>query len=106
VERIYRQGSKLLADIKEVPRRFAELIKAGAWKRVSAGHPRGPLLPFLDYTKNGKKFPRVLKAVAFLGADIPAITDLRAIESLYHKNDTGSMFSLDEDRNVVHFACA
>jgi hypothetical protein len=103
VERIYRQGTKLLADIKDVPRRFAELVKAGSYKRVSAE-------VFWDYTKNGKKYPRVLKAVSFLGADIPAITDLKAVEALFQRkndplkdDDDGPMFTLDEDRNVVRF---
>jgi len=52
----------------------------------------------------------VLKAVSFLGADIPAITDLKAVEALFQRkndplkdDDDGPMFTLDEDRNVVRF---
>ncbi len=92
IERIYRQGSKLLADFKDIPRKFADLIKAGAYRRVSAE-------VYFGYKRGDKTFPRVLKAVAFLGASIPAIVDLKAIESLYKQSGTGSLFAYDEDHN-------
>ena len=66
VKRIYRVGSKLLADIKDVPRRFAELVEAGAWKRVSAEI-------YWSYAKNGHTYPRVLKSVALGGTVFEAI---------------------------------
>lgn len=76
--RIYRAGSKLLADFSSVPKRFADLVKVGAYKRVSSEI-------YWNYKdeSTGTTYPRVLKAVAFLGADIPALTNLKAIESLY-----------------------
>src|SRR5262245_26461672 len=59
-------GNKLYADLKGIPKRFADLIKAGAFRRVSSEI-------YWDYTddSSGKTFPRVLKAIAFLGAKIP-----------------------------------
>lgn len=92
VERIYRQGTKLLADIKDMPKRFAELIRKGAYKRVSSEI-------YWNYVDGGdKKWPRVLKAVAFLGADIPALTNLRAVKELYrgNKNVRVYQFALKE----------
>jgi len=43
----------------------------------------------------GRKFPRVLKAIAFLGADIPALTDLKEVESLYQKR--GGFVECDDE---------
>ena len=83
--KIYRNGKKLLADLTKVPRRFADLIKKGAYSRVSSEI-------YWQFSDQGKKFPRVLKSIAFLGADIPALTNLKEIEALY---------SLDEASNRI-----
>ena len=70
------QGQKLLGDLVEVPRRVADLIKAGAYRRLSAEI-------YWNFSQAGKTWPRVLKAVSLLGAEIPAVTSLRDIEALY-----------------------
>lgn len=72
------QGKKLLADFMEVPKRLGDLIKKGAYRRVSAEI-------YWNYLKGKDVFPRVLKAVSLLGAEIPAVTDLAGIEALYEK---------------------
>jgi hypothetical protein len=97
VSRVYRVGSKLLADLKDVPRKFADLIKAGSYKRISSE-------VYWSYKDeaSGKTYPRVLKAVAFLGADIPALTNLRAIESLYKKTAAGLLYSYDDAGREFH----
>ena len=95
VSRIYVNGKKLIADLKQVPKRFADLIKAGAFKRISAEI-------YWDYAK---KWPRVLKSIAFLGADIPALTDLKAIESLYEKNEAGGLYAYDDNGNEYRAYC-
>ena len=93
VKRLYRQGQKLLADIIKVPRRFADLVRAGNYSRVSAEI-------YWSYSNHdGKKFPRVLKSVAFLGADIPSITSLKEIEALYQRNDAGGLYAYDDAKN-------
>lgn len=93
VSRLYLKGKKLLADLKQVPKRFADLIESGAYKHVSAEI-------YWNYQDKGKKLklPRVLKSIAILGADIPALTNLKAIESLYEVDeDTGRVFAFDDD---------
>jgi hypothetical protein len=94
VSRLYRNGKKLMADITSVPRRFADLIKARSFSRVSSEI-------YWNYKNDSdhKTYPRVLKAVAFLGADIPAITSLKEIEALFSRNDEGSLFAYDENKN-------
>lgn len=82
VSKLYRKGAKLVADITQVPRAFANLIKAGSYKRVSAEI-------YWNYKDEagGKTYPRVLKSVAFLGAEIPALPNLKAVEALFHKRN-------------------
>lgn len=93
VARIYRRGSKLLADLKQVPRNFANLVKAGAYKRVSSEI-------YWNYKDEAgsKTYPRVLKSIAFLGAEIPALPSLKAIEALYHKNSAGRVYAYEGGR--------
>ena len=76
IENVRRQGKKLLVDIKNVPKKIYELIKTGAYKRVSSEI-------FFNLDINGKKYPKLLKAVAFLGGDTPAVTSLDDILALY-----------------------
>ncbi len=76
VNKVYRQGSKLLADFKDIPQKLYQALKQGNYKRVSSEI-------YWNYSANGKSWPRVLKAVALLGADIPAVTNLEAIQGLY-----------------------
>lgn len=76
VNRVYRVGSTLYADLVHLPRRVYEAVKRKAYDRVSAE-------VFWNYTESGKSFPRVLKALALLGAEIPAVTSLDALASLY-----------------------
>jgi hypothetical protein len=92
VERIYRKGELLLADIKEVPETFGKLVDAGAYRHISAEI-------YWNYKEGDAVYDRVLKSIAFLGAEIPAITSLKAIEALYQKNDLGSLSAYDDNDN-------
>lgn len=82
IERIYRQGKKLVADFSDIPRQIYELISRKAYDRVSAE-------VYWNYKDDNKdlKFPRVLKAVALLGSDIPEVTSLKAISEMYASKD-------------------
>lgn len=79
VGRVYREGTKLLADFKELPQKLYEALKRGNYKTVSSEI-------FWNYRHDGQTLPRVLKAVSLLGADVPAVTSLEAIENLYAQN--------------------
>ena len=80
VDKIYKEGSKLLADFKEIPKKVYEAMKRGNYKRVSSEI-------FWNYKNNGKVLDRVLKAVALLGAEVPAVTNLESITGLYSKSN-------------------
>jgi hypothetical protein len=94
VDQLVRKGGKLIARFKDVPRRFAALVKAGTYRKISSE-------VYWNYKNpaTGKVYPRVLKAVAFLGADVPAVTNLREIEALFSVNDYGTLIGYDEAKN-------
>lgn len=75
MSRLYRGGSKLLADFTDVPTSIYEMVKAGMYKFVS-----------VELLKNVKadtrEIPWVLDAVALLGADQPAVGTLKDLQSL------------------------
>lgn len=64
VQSLYRIGNKLFADFIDIPIGLYKLIKERAFDAVSAEI-------YINLDRNGKKFPRVLKAVALLGAETP-----------------------------------
>lgn len=75
VTKIYRDGKRLLADFAKVPAKVAALIEAGAYDKVSSE-------VYFDREIDGKTYRRVLKAVAFLGADAPAVKDIASISDV------------------------
>lgn len=75
------KGDKLIADFKGVPKRLAEVIKAGGYKKVSSEL-------YFDYRIGGKAWPAVLKAVSLLGADVPAVKTIADIRAMYDENET------------------
>jgi len=70
--RIWRDGTKLLADFNDVPGIVAKLIEQGAYSKVSAEF-------YEDFTAGGKLYGPVLRRVAMLGAEIPEVKTLADI---------------------------
>jgi len=94
IERIYRSGQKLLADISNIPKTVAELIKKKAYNSVSAEIA-------WDVDWNGSIFTRLLTGVALLGAEIPAVNVLSEIPSIYNaKFSKVATFGLNADGNI------
>ena len=70
VASIRRVGEKLLADFTDVPAKVFEAIKRKSFRQVSC-----------EIIWNFKKdMPRVLRAVALLGADIPEVKGLKPLD--------------------------
>ncbi len=89
VKRIDNRDGELYAEAEQVEPAFAELVRAGRYKKVSAawftpGHPRNPT-PGVYY----------LKHIGFLGAAAPAVAGLKPVE-----------FGVDADDLVIEFAAA
>lgn len=77
IENLRRQGDKLLADFKRVPNKIKELIASGAYRTRS--------VEIYENIRIGNRLYKwVLKAVALLGAELPAVTSLQDIINLYN----------------------
>lgn len=70
-------GSKLVADVKDVPRRFAELIDSKAYSSRSVELSR------VTSQRTGKRYPLVVSALAWLGDRLPAVRTLDDVHALY-----------------------
>ena len=93
ITNIYKKGKKILADFAEVPDKVYQLIKHGAYRRVSSEI-------FWNMKLGDKVYKRVIAAVAFLGGDTPAVTTLDDILNLYGL--TQSDIIKYEGENDVH----
>lgn len=76
VDKIYLKGDKLVADFVDIPKKIFQLIKAGAYKKVSCEM-------FFNVKIKEQKFSHLLTAVSLLGADTPAVMNLNDIHALY-----------------------
>lgn len=104
ITKLKRAGDKILVDIKEVPKVLYQLIKNGAYKRISSEILAGYTEP-----STKKKYNKVLSAIAFLGADLPAVTNLKDIAALYDSDDNANLIiyekttkRVDEKRKEVY----
>lgn len=76
VDKVYVEGEKLIADFKDIPQKVYDALKRKNYKTISSEI-------YWDYVSDGKKYNKVLRAVALLGADVPAVTNLETINNLY-----------------------
>ncbi len=77
IMKLKRVGDKLVADINDVPRKIARIINNRGYARISSEIYTN--LQDSQGTKHGK----VLKAIAFLGGDIPHLKNLDDIVAQY-----------------------
>ena len=75
VDNLYRDGEKLKADFRDVPAKVADLIEAKAYDKISSE-------VYFDREFDGKVYPHILTAVSFLGADAPAVKDIKSISDV------------------------
>ena len=78
---IYARGSKLLVDMTKVPATFVEALRLGRWRTRSAE------LMAWKHPVTGKIYTRVLKAIAWLGAEMPAVQTLADVVALSLSGD-------------------
>lgn len=76
VSALRMDGDTLTADLRDVPERIARLIKSKAYSKVSAEI-------YFNFSDGEVEHPRLLKAIALLGADVPAVTSLDDVEAWY-----------------------
>ena len=75
IKAIRLAGDRLVADFMNVPKKVFDAIKSRGFDTVSSEI-------YWDLERNGRKFRRALKAVALLGAEIPAVADLAPLRSV------------------------
>lgn len=92
VKRLYRVGNEIFADI-EVPQEMVEWLEKRYYDKVSAEI-------YLDYEhpETGEKIGKVLRAIAFLGADLPAVKGLGSI--ILHNEKTKKIYVLFNDKDL------
>lgn len=94
VTELKRVGIKLVANIKRVPKKIKELIDVGAYGRFS------PEIGWnYEDTNTGKKFSRVFKGLALLGAAIPACDSIDDFINLYGLNKDKLDFLYNNNEN-------
>ncbi len=77
IENLKKVGEDILCDFVDIPKKIYTLIKNKAYQAKSSEIYR-------DFKAlNGKKYKTVLKAVSILGEDIPEVSNLNDIMSLY-----------------------
>jgi len=89
VEKIWKEGGKILADFSNVPDALVDLIKARRYNAVS-------IEMFPKTEVGGATFSNVLTAVALLGAELPAVKGLKELAAtLFTEEPDGPDFSGD-----------
>lgn len=87
LKNLRRIGNKLIADFMDVPEIVYDAIKSRRYDRVSAEI-------YHNYKKqDGTIVSRAVKALSLLGADIPAVKDLRPLREIVHE-DEGQEFKV------------
>jgi len=90
------QGEKLICDLKQVPKKLATLIRAGAYKFKS-----------LEIAKNfkdeatGKLYKLLPVGVAILGKSMPALSNLNELAAMYENGvpETSFWYKQDDEPN-------
>lgn len=89
VDKMYIKGDKLVADFTDIPKKVYDLIKVGAYKKVSCEM-------FFNVKIKERKFKHLLTAVSLLGADTPAVMNLNDIHALYFESEETPRVYLDQ----------
>lgn len=81
------KGQKILADFKRIPKGLFDAIQKGQYARQSV-----ELLIGYEHPETRKRYPMVLDAVAFLGADLPAVPTLKPIAAFHESGELIRLF--------------
>jgi len=78
-------GRKLMAYADDIPEILMNAIKKKLYRRVSCE-------VFFDYKYDGKEYGKVFSALAFLGAETPAVKDLEDLQAYLTQNTENGTF--------------
>lgn len=102
VENLRRSGDKLVGDLIDIPDKVYDVIKEKGYDAVSSEI-------FWNLKRNDQTHRRALKAVALLGAEVPAVSDLAPLSACLPRDVaemTAKTYTLKKegempDQNVV-----
>lgn len=94
VASIKRLGDRLVADFVDLPKEVFQAIKQKRFNAVSSEI-------FFNLERGGQKFRRALKAVALLGAEIPAVAGLKPLSECFSDLSYDKVFTIDEDDEMA-----
>ncbi len=99
IKNLYMKGKKLLADFKQVPKAFAELVEAGALKKRSVEWWRR------GYKHaDGNRYNNVLQSITFFGANgVPAVNTLADIKKFYKLEPMELQSDQDGEKIIIDF---
>ncbi len=103
VSKLYSKAGKLYADFKQVPAKLAEAIKRGRYKYVSSEiyDPEDTERNFGEFGIQGF----TLRAVAFLGADVPVVKGMKPLMLAAGAADNVRIITIPvEDNTMKMFA--
>lgn len=94
VENVRKVGGKLVADFVDIPRQIFQLIKNKAYRKVSCEI-------YNDIDIEGQRYPKLLGAVALLGAETPGVMNLKDILSQYNLTSKFKMVQTFTGENSI-----
>lgn len=97
--RVSKDGERLLTDVKKVPQKIAGLLKVGAYRTRSV-----EVGPYKSQADSTKTYPWVVKGLAWLGSQMPAVKTLDDVVKLYH--DDGLELELNAGDQIIAYAAA
>jgi TolA-binding protein len=92
-KKVTEHGVKLLADFESMHDSVLQAIRDRQYDRVSSEI-------YMDFKRGGKVFKRALKAVALLGAEVPAVAGLVPLHKIKFAAEGVQVFTSEAEVNV------
>lgn len=96
VTNLKKVGTKILADFESMHDSVIAALKDRRYDRVSSE-------VYFNLDRGGKKYPRALKAVALLGAEVPAVAGLVPLHKMEFA-ETGDVQNFDQALEIANQA--
>ena len=87
----YRVGDTLYADFTNLPEMVMDLIKAKRYTKVSI-----ELYDDFKYPGSGENIGKVIRAIAILGEDVPAVKGLADIHKMFYSEGSLALITFSE----------
>ena len=96
VTNLRRAGNKLLADFADMHDSVVDAVRKRAYDRVSSE-------VYFNLKRGGKQFGKALKAVALLGAEVPAVANLIPLHKMEFaaEGEFEKVFALEDELHVT-----